>query len=315
MFDYNDTKNYVRAELSELGIDFDYAEVVAGVSHCQSDQVSINCQITAVELSVCVDRYIESLNGGDTPDFAISTLKEKLKYFLKVYDAVARDHMEVDGKHWASSRIEYEDVCEDILCESQDEGFESGYDREKYNELMKIDDRVLIARFALKQFWESDFSNFLNYVTDSITECLQRAYSTLGDMSLAFYRMSEHSYSRRINDEYTLTISLDEDSYQREISDSYMEEVVSTTGKVVLKRNDEWLINIYNSVADESDVPMTACVRILNEDDEVVSEIYRGTYVSLQPNGYLKIGDRGEIVREAFAQLREELESLNAIAA
>ncbi|EEX1006234.1 hypothetical protein D3981_004214 [Escherichia coli] len=315
MFDYNDTKNYVRAELSELGIDFDYAEVIAGVSHCQSDEVSIKRRISAIELSQCVDIYVESLKGGDITDFDLSTLKAKLQYFLKVYDANARDYMEVEGKHYASSRIEYEDVCADILCESQDERYGSGYDREKYNELMKIDDRVLIARFALEQFWESDFSNFLSYITDSITDCLRRAYNTLGDMSLAYYRMSEYSYSRRINDEYTLTISLEEDNYQEKITDCYMEDVVLPNGKVVSKRNDEYLISIFNSVADESSVPMTACVRILDEDDEVVSELYRHTYASLQPNGYLKIGERGEIVREAFDQLRNEHEPLNAIAA
>lgn len=37
----SDDKNYVRAVLSYLGIDFDEADIVLSVCHCQSDELSL----------------------------------------------------------------------------------------------------------------------------------------------------------------------------------------------------------------------------------------------------------------------------------
>lgn len=37
MFNYDDMKNYVRAELGGMGIDFDEADIIASVCHTQCD--------------------------------------------------------------------------------------------------------------------------------------------------------------------------------------------------------------------------------------------------------------------------------------
>lgn len=51
----SDDKNYVRAVLSYLGIDFDEADIVLSVCHCQSDELSFTCNIKAIELKNVVD--------------------------------------------------------------------------------------------------------------------------------------------------------------------------------------------------------------------------------------------------------------------
>ncbi|WP_250206419.1 hypothetical protein [Escherichia coli] len=50
MTNSTDNQNYVRAVLAGIGIDFDETEMFISVSHCQSDEVSFTCSISASEL-------------------------------------------------------------------------------------------------------------------------------------------------------------------------------------------------------------------------------------------------------------------------
>lgn len=47
-------------------------------------------------------------------------LKKRLVYFLEVFDTVSGQYLDISGKHFATSRFEYDDVCSEILSNSAD---------------------------------------------------------------------------------------------------------------------------------------------------------------------------------------------------
>ncbi|HFV9916534.1 TPA: hypothetical protein ACIAQY_004702, partial [Salmonella enterica subsp. diarizonae serovar 61:l,v:z35] len=300
-----DNQNYVRAVLAGTGIDFDETEMFISVSHCQGDEVSFSCSISASELRESVDHYVDTLNDTQLAGLDTNTLKKRLVYFLEVFDQVSGQYMDISGKHFATSRFEYDDVCSDVLSISADSTQPGGYDREEYKRLMEVDGQVLIARFALEQFWNTHFIGLINYVSDEITSGLYEAYRTFSDIIMAAYTFSEYSYSRRINDELSLHISLQEDDWDEQLSDCYMDETTLPSGKVVLRRNNESIISIYESYAAKSYFHMVACARVLDQDGEVVTELYQGVNVSELASGRIKIHDRQDLIYEVFANLRK----------
>ncbi|CAM6937538.1 MULTISPECIES: hypothetical protein [Escherichia] len=274
MTNYTDNQNYVRAVLAGIGIDFDETQMIINVSHCQGDEVSFSCSISASELRHSVDHYVDTLNDTQLDGLEANTLKKRLAYFLEVFDQVSGQYLDIAGKHYATSRIEYDDVCSDVLSLSADSTQPGGYDREEYKRLMEVDGQVLIARFALELFWNTHFIGLINYVSDEITSRLYEAYRTFSDISMAAYTFSDYSYSRRISDELSLHISLQEDDFEDQLTDCYMDETTLPSGKVVLRRNNESIIDIYERYAAKSYFHMVACVRVLDLDGEVVTELY-----------------------------------------
>lgn len=305
MINYTDNQNYVRAVLAGIGIDFDETQMIINVSHCQGDEVSFSCSISASELRQSVDHYVDTLNDTQLDGLEAYTLKKRLAYFLEVFDQVSGQYLDIAGKHYATSRFEYDDVCSDVLSLSADSTQPGGYDREEYKRLMEVDGQVLIARFALELFWNTHFIGLINYVSDEITSRLYEAYRTFSDISMAAYTFSDYSYSRRISDELSLHISLQEDDFEDQLTDCYMDETTLPSGKVVLRRNNESIIDIYESYAAKSYFHMVACVRVLDLDGEVVTELYQGVNVSELAGGRIKIHDRQDLIYEVFTNLRE----------
>ncbi|ENR9964144.1 hypothetical protein ACEXTD_003134 [Salmonella enterica] len=305
MTNFVDNQNYVRAVLAVTGIDFDETEMFISVSHCQSDEVSFSCSISASELRESVDHYVDTLNDTQLAGLDANALKKRLVYFLEVFDQVSGQYLDISGKHYATSRFEYDDVCSDVLSLSADSTQPGGYDREEYKKLMEVGGQVLIARFALEQFWNTHFIGLINYVSDEITSGLHEAYRTFSDIIMAAYTFSEYSYSRRINDELSLHISLQENDFDEQLTDCYMDETTLPSGKVVLRRNNESIIGIYESYAAKSYFHMVACVRVLDQDGEVVTELYQGVNVSELAGGRIKIHDRQDLIYEVFANLRD----------
>lgn len=60
MTNSTDNQNYVRAVLAGIGIDFDETEMFISVSHCQSDEVSFTCSISASELRESAGHYVDT---------------------------------------------------------------------------------------------------------------------------------------------------------------------------------------------------------------------------------------------------------------
>ncbi|MFP1529393.1 hypothetical protein ACLB1R_34840 [Escherichia coli] len=55
-----------------------------------------------------------------------------------MFDAVSGQYLEISGKHFATSRFEYDDVCSEVLSMSNDVSQSKGYDRDEYNRLMQV---------------------------------------------------------------------------------------------------------------------------------------------------------------------------------
>lgn len=315
MFHINDVHNYVYAELSGLPIDFSESSVIASVHHCQGDEVSIICRLKGSDLMDAVDLYIKSTFIESPQSLTTLALSKKIKSLLSVYDQLAYEEIRIEGKHYASSLVEFEPIVDEILAHSNDSSQRSGYDLVAYNNLMQVDGEVHIARFALQKFWDTEFNSFVEYLQDYLSESLYRAYETFSNISMAFYGLNDYEYSRRISDGLTLTITLEEEDHPFDYVDTYMDDETLPTGKVIRKRNDETIINIFNNVADESEIPALMFILFTGEDGVEVSSSYMGTYVTKGKDGKLKIADRTSLLREAFHDLRLKMTPVIAHAA
>lgn len=304
MFNYDDMKNYVRAELGGMGIDFDEADIIASVCHTQGDEVSLSCKLKGSDLIDAVDIYIGTLSACTPLSAEHSALSKKIKSLLSAYDNLAYEEIIIEGKHYASSLVEFEPVVDEILAHSADVTQRSGFDLRTYNQLMEVNGEVHIARFALQKFWDTEFEAFVEYLQDLLTESLYRAYATFSSISMAIYGLSEYEYSRRINDGLTLNITLMDETDSFGYDDCYMDEVTLPNGKVIQKRNNETIINIFNSAADESSLPAVMRILFTDENGDEVYSSYSGMYVSKEKNGMLKIADRTSLLSEAFHELR-----------
>ncbi|HFU3583505.1 TPA: hypothetical protein ACGQRP_005634, partial [Escherichia coli] len=251
-----------------------------------------------------VDLYVDSISENEIEALNRESLKSRLCYFLEVFDAVSGQYLEISGKHFATSRFEYDDVCSEVLSMSNDVSQSKGYDRDEYNRLMQVDGQVMIARFALQQFWDTHFIGLITFVSESITSSLYKAYETFSDISLACYKLSEYSYSRSINSELTLNISLKENDFCEDLSDCYMEDEALPSGRVISRRNNDSIISIYESYAAASYIPMIASLEVVDEYGEVVTDLCHTVYVSELTGGRIKIHDRNDLVSEVFDNLR-----------
>lgn len=67
---------------------------------------------------------------------------------------------------------------------------------------------------------------------------------------------------------------------------------------------------IYESYAAKSYFHMVACARVLDQDGEVITELYQGVNVSELACGRIKIHDRQDLIYEVFANLRKLIPAL-----
>ncbi|EAT1503583.1 TPA: hypothetical protein NBX31_004639, partial [Enterobacter bugandensis] len=114
----------------------------------------------------------------------------------------------------------------------------------------------------------------------------------------------EYSYSRSINSELTLNISLKENDFCEDLSDCYMEDEALPSGRVISRRNNDSIISIYESYAAASYIPMIASLEVVDEYGEVVTDLCHTVYVSELTGGRIKIHDRNDLVSEVFDNLR-----------
>ncbi|MBL5923275.1 hypothetical protein I7V28_19535 [Lelliottia amnigena] len=307
MFKYHDMTNYVRAELGGMGIDFDEAEIIASVCHTQSDEVSLSCKLKGSDLIDAVDIYIGTLSTDAPLSAEHAALSKKIKSLLWAYDDLASEEIRIEGKHYASSLVELEPVVDEILAHSADVTQRSGFDLGTYNQLMAVNGEVHIARFALQKFWDTEFEAFVEYLQDLLSENLHRAYETFSSINMAICGLSEYEFTRKINGGLTMNITLLEETDPFGYQDCYMEEVMLPHGKIINKRNNETIINIFNSAADESEISALMRILFTDEHGEEIYTSYSGTYVSKGKNGMLKIANRTSLLREAFHELRNIL--------
>ncbi|MGV7963786.1 hypothetical protein QPK13_22795 [Photorhabdus tasmaniensis] len=186
----------------------------------------------------------------------------------------------------------------------EDDASMSAIKKEIYRNRMKVDGKVLIARFAIKQFFHSDFGDFIYEFEKKITECLSNAFQTIRAVKESFKRSEQYQYQRRVNDELVMHIELNADEYPANMPDQYIgfKETEVSTG---VFRDDEKLVRIYTDVSSGIDVPVMMHIRFTSTGGGILCESSHGTYASRTAGGRVKICDRTELIREAFDELRD----------
>ena len=148
---------------------------------------------------------------------------------------------------------------------------------------MSVEGKVLIARFALKQFFHSDFGDFILEFEKSISKCLNTSLQIIKSVKNSFNRLGQYQYQRRVKDDLTLHLDLNTDEYPACMPDLYIgfKESEGTTG---VYRDDEKIIRLYTGVSSGKDVPVMMTVRFTGCDGSVLSESSHGTFCSVGPS-------------------------------
>lgn len=307
MFNTTLVYNYILAELAHIGMELECEGISYSVSHCQGDHVSIEQSIYAVQLDKGVDLYIDYLLANSTDKLEAELLARKLKYMLKVYHENTSERIPVIASNYYSCVVDVWDITEDILSDSVD-------DIEKYNHAMEAGGEVLISRFVLKRFWDHEFMGFIEFICDTLSSSMCDAYNTLSDISMAQYDFNEYVYKRKINSELSIEITYESDN-DRDDMDAYMEDVTLPNGKVVQRRYDEGLKLFYHGAAEGQDLPVTAFIKIKDENDCELFGAATGTYVTKGKGDRYHMADHREIIHQVLSDFRAEMNYTQSAAA
>lgn len=310
MFNEFDDKNFISAMLNVFCIKFNPEAICVSVMKTPHDSIFLMENIKACELLDFIDVYVDDLIVHGAPYLQTEPLRSKLKYFMRVYENLPVGVLSIRAKHNSNSQFSIRDIADFVIKQTHREHvYEDGlsYDKEEYLKLMAIDGKVLIARYALQEFFKSEVLDFLRYFEQRMTERLRQAYQILVAVQDEFCRMGRYEYNRRINDDLKLNIALSVDEYPASMPDCYIDfiETDETTGVV---RNDVALIDMYNNVSKGSEVPVTMHITLIDNKGDVVDETCHGTFATRTDSGFVKILDRSEIMKTAFEQFRDSLQ-------
>lgn len=305
MFNESDDKNFVSAMLkNQLGLNINQEDITLYDKENHFEQLSFKANVAIDDLLLYLDSYISELIKHNAPYSETEVLRTKIKYFLKVYEKSGFQSIRIRGYHNAHSTINVVDVASLILAGSVPESEHDALRKEIYQNRMSVDGKVLIARFALKQFFHSDFGDFIYEFEKNISECLNISLQVIKSVKDSFNRLGQYQYQRPVNDELTLNLELNTDEYPACMPDLYIgfKESDGTTG---VYRDDEKLIHLYTCVSSGKDVPVMMNVRFTGIDGSVLCESSHGTFCSVGPTGRVQICDRVALVHEAIEELRD----------
>ncbi|EEQ5120465.1 hypothetical protein GOP32_004851, partial [Escherichia coli] len=164
--------------------------------------------------------------------------------------------------------------------------------------------KVLVAKFALKQFFHSDFGDFISFVEKRITDCLNETLRIIKAVEHGFVRVGQHKINRRINDDLKLCIDFNTDDYPANMPDIYIKFNDTFDGNGALYCDNDALISLYTDVASIINVPVMMEVRLINKRGRVVCDSSHSTYVSLESNDRYRVTDRTLLITEAFDDFR-----------
>ncbi|EIA2079769.1 hypothetical protein K5P46_004447, partial [Escherichia coli] len=177
MFNESDDKNFVSAMLKcQLGLNISQEDITIYDKENHFEQLSFKANVALDDLLFYLDLYISELIKHNAPYSETEVLRTKIKYFLKVYEKSGFQNIRIRGYHNAHSTIDIVDIASLILAgsvpESEHDSIDPVLRKEIYQNRMSVEGKVLIARFALKQFFHSDFGDFILEFEKSISKCL-----------------------------------------------------------------------------------------------------------------------------------------------
>jgi len=309
MFKEFDDKNFVSAMLKkQLGLSVSQLDITLFDKSKFFEQLSFKAEAALDDMLFFLDSYIEELIKHKAPYSETEVLRTKIKYFLKVYEKSGFPNIQIRGYHNAHSTIKVVDIVSMVLKASEPlpehDAFQRGLRKEIYQNSMKVDGEIRIARYALKNFFHSDFGDFIFEFEKKITECLFNSLRMINSVKDSFNRLGQFKYQRRVNDELMMNLELDTEKYPACMPDLYIDfkESEGTTGVYC---DDEKIISLYTTVASDIDVPVMMNVRFTGNQGRVMYESSHGTFSSLGTAGRVKIFDRTALVKKAVEELRD----------
>ncbi|ENR9964145.1 hypothetical protein ACEXTD_003135 [Salmonella enterica] len=309
MFNESDDVNFVCAMLKkQLGLTVSQEDIKLFDKSNFFEQLSFKTEVVPEDLLFYLDSYIEELIKHNAPYSETEVLRNKIKYFLKVYEKSGFQKIHIRGYHNAHSTMKIADIVTQILSASEPlshyDDFQLRLRKEIYQNSMRVDGKVLIARYALKQFFHSDFGDFIYEFEKKISECLNNSLQMIKSVKDSFNRLGQYQYHRRVNHELMLHLELNTDGYPACMPDLYIgfEESERTTGVYC---DDEKLISLYTYASSGEGLPVTMNVRFTGSDGRVVGESSYGTFSSVEACGRVKIIDRVVLIHEAIEELRD----------
>ncbi|EMV8788379.1 hypothetical protein AADS61_002864, partial [Escherichia coli] len=237
MFNESDDKNFVSAMLKcQLGLNISQEDITIYDKENHFEQLSFKANVALDDLLFYLDLYISELIKHNAPYSETEVLRTKIKYFLKVYEKSGFQNIRIRGYHNAHSTIDIVDIASLILAgsvpESEHDSIDPVLRKEIYQNRMSVEGKVLIARFALKQFFHSDFGDFILEFEKSISKCLNTSLQIIKSVKNSFNRLGQYQYQRRVKDDLTLHLDLNTDEYPACMPDLYIgfKESEGTTG-------------------------------------------------------------------------------------
>lgn len=309
MFNESDDKNFVSAMLkNQLGLNINQEDITLYDKENHFDQLTFKANVGLDDLLPYLDSYISELIKHNASYSETELLRTKMKYFLKVYEKSGFESMRIRGYHNSLSSIQVVDIPSLILKgsapESVDDAIDPSLRKKIYQNRMSVDGKVLIARFALKQFFYSDFGDFIHEFEKSISRCLNVSLQVIKSVKDSFNRLEKYRYQRRVTDVLTMNIELNTDEYPACMPDLYIRfnESEGTTG---VYRDDEKLIELYTCVSSGKDVPVISTVRFTGSEGSALYRSSQSTFCSVGPTGRVQICDRATLVHKAIEELRD----------
>lgn len=308
MFKESDRVEFVSAFLYQnLGLNVPADDITVQLSDTSFDKVTFDYDVDIDNLNCMLDLYISELIKHNASYSDSILLKQKIIYFLGVFKNFGFFTFDIRGYSNTLSPVKVIDIVSMIIndCEELSKA-NSSTDaiRNLYLDKMKVDGKVLVAKFALKQFFHSDFGDFISFVEKRITDCLNETLRIIKAVEHGFVRVGQHKINRRINDDLKLCIDFNTDDYPANMPDIYIKFNDTFDGNGALYCDNDALISLYTDVASIINVPVMMEVRLINKRGRVVCDSSHSTYVSLESNDRYRVTDRTLLITEAFDDFR-----------
>lgn len=309
MFKNSDHVEFVSAFLNQkLGLNVPADDITVQLSGTSFDKVTFDYDVDNDNLKCLLDLYISELIKHDASYSDSVLLKQKIIYFLEVYKNFGFCTFDLHGYSNTLSQVKVIDIVSMIFydCEELSKAkFSSEAIRNLYLDKMKVDGKVLVAKFALKQFFHSDFYDFISFVEKEITVCLNETLRIINAVEHAFRHVGQHKINRRINDDLQLCIDLNTEKYPANMPDVYIKFNDTNGGNGALYCDSDALISLYTNVASLTNVPVMMEVTMTDKRGRVICDSSHATFVSLDTHGRYKIIDRTLLIAEAFEDFRK----------
>lgn len=191
MFKESDHVEFVSAFLYQnLGLNVPADDITVQLSDTSFDKVTFDYDVDIDNLNCMLDLYISELIKHNASYSDSILLKQKIIYFLGVFKNFGFFTFDIRGYSNTLSPVKVIDIVSMIIndCEELSKA-NSSTDaiRNLYLDKMKVDGKVLVAKFALKQFFHSDFGDFISFVEKRITDCLNETLRIINLLNMALY--------------------------------------------------------------------------------------------------------------------------------